>query len=76
MSQNFLLAAQQAGGIELVGFVGPNLARAEDRRAAFAPGAAALAGSSRTGVISAAACWSAERHQLRRRHLALARPRL
>jgi len=40
MSQNFLLAAQQAGGIELVGFVDPDLARAEDRRATFAPGAA------------------------------------
>ena len=34
------MAAQQAGGIELVGFVDPDLARAEDRRAAFAPGAA------------------------------------
>ena len=40
MSQNFLLAAQQAGGIELVGFVDTDLARAEDRRATFAPGAA------------------------------------
>jgi len=39
MSQNFLTAAQQAGGIEFVGFVDPDLSRAEDRRAAFAPNA-------------------------------------
>lgn len=40
MSQNFLAAAKQVPEVEIVGLVDPDLARADDRRATFAPDAA------------------------------------